>query len=316
MTAPEKECAIEVEHLSKMFGDFRAVKDICFSVRRGEVFGFLGPNGAGKSTTIRMLCGLLAPTAGGLRVGGFDVARQPLKVRSVIGYMSQRYSLYDDLTVGENIDFFGGLYGLAGRQLRERREWAVRMAGLEGREKDIAGTLAGGYKQRLALGCAVLHGPQVLFLDEPTSGVDPLTRRRFWDLIYRLAGVGITVFVTTHFMDEAEYCFRLALIQEGRITACGTPSEIKDEHYGGRVLRLRGSGVTECMDAIRGVPQVREVSFFGAGLHVTSDLPEQVKPLLLELLKRKGATVEAAEWVEPSLEDVFVKLMGCVEAGA
>jgi len=219
--------AVEVENLVKRFGDFTAVDDVSFRVRRGEIFGFLGPNGAGKSTAIRVLCGLLRPTSGLARVGGYNVARDPETVRQNIGYMSQKFSLYDDLTVEENLDFFGGVYGVPESRKREREDFVLRMAGLEDRRTTMTKLLAGGWKQRLALGCAILHEPPILFLDEPTSGVDPIARREFWDLIYQLSETGHTVFVTTHYMDEAEYCHRLALMYKGKIVALDTPAALK-----------------------------------------------------------------------------------------
>jgi len=219
--------SVVVDHLSKRFGDFVAVSDVNLRVAKGEIFGFLGPNGAGKSTTIRILCGLLAPTEGRAIVAGFDVAAEPEKVRENIGYMSQRFSLYDDLTVEENIDFFSGIYGVEKAKRPARKEYALEMAGLQGQEKTMTRTLSGGWKQRLALGCAILHEPPIVFLDEPTSGVDPIARRAFWDLIYQLSEAGQTVFVTTHYMDEAEYCHRIALLYHGKMIALGTPAELK-----------------------------------------------------------------------------------------
>jgi ABC-2 type transport system ATP-binding protein len=219
--------AVELRGITKRFGKFTAVDNVSLDVAKGEIFGFLGPNGAGKSTAIRILCGLLTPSAGSARVGGFDVARQAEQVRQNIGYMSQRFSLYDDLQVGENIDFFSGIYGVDPARVAERREYVIRMSGLEGKETMMTRLLPGGWKQRLALGCAVLHEPPILFLDEPTSGVDPIARRNFWDLIYQLSGAGQTVFVTTHYMEEAEYCHRLALMYRGKVIALGTPAELK-----------------------------------------------------------------------------------------
>ncbi len=221
--------AVEVENLVKRFGDFVAVDNVSFTVRRGEVFGFLGPNGAGKSTTIRILCGLLRPTSGVGHVSGFDISTEPETIRRNIGYMSQKFSLYDDLTVEENIDFFSGIYGVADERRDERKAYALRMADLEDRRSTMTRLLAGGYKQRLALACAILHEPPVLFLDEPTSGVDPIARRKFWELIHQLSSAGQTVFVTTHYMDEAEYCHRLALMYQGRIAALGAPAELKQQ---------------------------------------------------------------------------------------
>jgi ABC-2 type transport system ATP-binding protein len=219
--------AVEVNNLVKRFGGFVAVDRVSLAVERGEIFGFLGPNGAGKSTTIRILCGLLAPTEGSARVNGFDVATQPERVKQTIGYMSQKFSLYDDLTVAENIDFFAGIYGVARARREERKAYVLRMAGLEEKRETMTRLLAGGWKQRLALGCAILHEPPVLFLDEPTSGVDPIARRTFWDLIYQLAEAGSTIFVSTHYMDEAEYCHRIALMHRGQVIALGSPAELK-----------------------------------------------------------------------------------------
>ena len=221
------ESVIAVSGLTKRFGNFTAVDDLSFSVRCGEIFGFLGPNGAGKSTTIRMLCGLLTPTEGEAMVGGFGVSQDPERVRENIGYMSQKFSLYRDLTVRENIAFFGGVYGLAGQRLRARAEAVIDMAGLHGLEQRLTGTLSGAHQQRLALGCAILHEPPILFLDEPTSGVDPILRRMFWDLIQAMAARGSTILVTTHFMDEAEFCGRLGFITGGRLVALDRPTELK-----------------------------------------------------------------------------------------
>jgi ABC-2 type transport system ATP-binding protein len=222
--------SIEVSGLSKKFGDFVAVDNVSFKVAKGEIFGFLGANGAGKSTTIRMLCGLLNPTSGGATVGGFPVASRPEKVKERIGYMSQKFSLYEDLTVRENIRFFGGIYGLSRSRLSKRLPWVLEMAGLKGRGNTLTRELAGGWKQRLALGCALLHEPEIVFLDEPTGGVDPASRRRFWDLIYDLSVRGVTVFVTTHYLDEAEYCHRIMLMHAGKIIAGGSPRELRDRH--------------------------------------------------------------------------------------
>jgi ABC-2 type transport system ATP-binding protein len=226
------EFAVVVENLEKRFGHFVAVNRVTFQVAKGEVFGFLGPNGAGKSTTIRMLCGILAPTAGRGTVAGFDIRTQPEQIKAHIGYMSQRFSLYQDLTVEENIDFYSGIYCIPAAKKRQRKEWVLEMAGLAGHRRQLTAVLSGGWKQRLALGCAILHEPPIIFLDEPTSGVDPISRRQFWDLIYDLSGQGVTVFVTTHYMDEAEYCNRLGLIYRGELIALGTPHELKVQMAG------------------------------------------------------------------------------------
>jgi len=219
--------SVELVQLTKRFGDYVAVDQVTLEVSKGEIFGFLGPNGAGKSTTIRILCGLLAPSSGTASVAGFDVASEPEKVHESIGYMSQKFSLYDDLTIEENIDFFSGIYGVPREKRADRKRYAIEMAGLQGSESLLTRTLPGGLKQRLALGCAILHKPPIVFLDEPTSGVDPIARRAFWDLIYRLSEAGQTVFVTTHYMDEAEYCHRLALMYKGKMISLGTPAEMK-----------------------------------------------------------------------------------------
>lgn len=222
--------AVTVENLEKRFGDFIAVNKVSFRVKRGEIFGFLGPNGAGKSTTIRMLCGIITPTGGAASVIGYDVFREAEQIKAHIGYMSQKFSLYEDLTVEENIDFFSGIYQIPEANKAARKEWVLQMAGLTGHRHSLTAILAGGWRQRLALGCALLHQPPVIFLDEPTSGVDPISRRNFWDLIYQLAADGITVFVTTHYMDEAEYCDRLALIYRGELVAIGSPDELKSRY--------------------------------------------------------------------------------------
>ncbi len=223
---------IDVKNLTKKFGRFTAVNSISFGVKKGEIFGFLGPNGAGKSTTIRMLCGILRPTSGKGTVGGFSIDTQPEEIKKIIGYMSQRFTLYGDLTVEENIDFYGGIHGLSPSTKEEREKWVIKMAGLIGRENSLARELAGGWKQRLSLGCAILHRPEILFLDEPTASVDPISRRDFWDLIYILSEEGTTVFVTSHYMDEVERCHRLAILYSGKIIADGSPKELKKKFTG------------------------------------------------------------------------------------
>jgi len=298
--------AVEVRDLTKCFGAFTAVDRISLAVEEGEIFGFLGANGAGKSTTIRMLCGLLAPTSGTGLVLGTDVARDPEGVKRKIGYMSQRFSLYDDLTVAQNLHFFGGVYGLRGRAAREREAWALRMAGLEGKETRLTGELPGGWKQRLALACAVLHEPRVVFLDEPTSGVDPISRRLFWRLIDEMSASGVTVFVTTHYLDEAEYCHRLALIHAGRLVALGTVSELKSVFSGEAVLEVTSSRPGDALEAIDSAPWALETSVFGTRIHVVVDEEEQGRRLILERLGREGLAPVAIERILPSLEDVFI----------
>ncbi|MFZ1933712.1 MAG: ABC transporter ATP-binding protein [Thermoguttaceae bacterium] len=243
-TSPANDHAVVVENLEKRFGSFVAVNRISFQVARGEIFGFLGPNGAGKSTTIRMLCGILAPTAGRGTVAGFDIRTQAEQIKANIGYMSQKFSLYQDLTVEENIDFYSGIYRILAEKKRQRKEWVIEMSGLAGHRRSLTAILSGGWRQRLALGCAILHEPPIVFLDEPTSGVDPISRRQFWDLIYDLSGKGVTVFVTTHYMDEAEYCNRLGLIYRGELIALGTPHELKVEMASGTQAVVGEGGAT------------------------------------------------------------------------
>jgi ABC-2 type transport system ATP-binding protein len=300
--------AVAVRELVKRFGDFTAVDRVSFTVPRGEVFGFLGPNGAGKSTTIRMLCGILLPTAGTGQVAGFDITTQPEQIKQRIGYMSQRFSLYEDLTVAENIEFYGGVYGVAPRRLAERKQWILGMANLVGGADSLTGTLAAGWKQRLALGCAVVHEPEVLFLDEPTAGVDPVSRRSFWDLIYTVAGQGVTVFVTTHYMDEAEHCDRVGLIYGGRLIALASPVELKQRFAAGTLLEIVAAPVMEALEALAQEPAAKDVALFGAGLHVLVD-DESAIPRLRQALARPGLEVQRIEQVTPSLEDVFVSLI-------
>jgi ABC-2 type transport system ATP-binding protein len=305
---PEAIHSVVIENLVKRFGDFVAVDRLNLEVLRGEVFGFLGPNGAGKSTTIRMLCGLLKPTSGSASVAGFDVGSNPEAVRQNIGYMSQKFSLYNDLTVIENLRLFAGLYSVSSKVLKERIEWALQMANLKGQENLITGTLPGGWKQRLALGCAVLHKPSILFLDEPTSGVDPITRRQFWDLIHQMAEEGVTVFVTTHYMEEAEYCNRLALIFRGKMVALGTPSELKRNAMKGDLLLLECDPIGSAIELLQSAPGVLDAAVFGNSLHlVVSDAAKTI-PQIESFLHEHSITVLRMESIRPSLEDVFVSL--------
>jgi ABC-2 type transport system ATP-binding protein len=307
--APAGEIRIIADHLTKRFGDFVAVNEVSFEARRGEIIGFLGPNGAGKSTTIRILCGLLRPSAGRAEVAGFDVARYPERVRENIGYMSQKFSLYGDLSVMENLRFFGGVYGVKGARLAERLKFAIDMAGLEGRSDTLVADLSGGWKQRLALGCAVLHEPAILFLDEPTSGVDPESRRRFWDLIYALADEGVCVVITTHYMDEAEYCNRIALINGGRLAALGSPSELKRSAIHGQILLVEGDDPGAMLEALEGAPAVRDVAPFGSSLHIVVDDAARDLPAIKALLAERGLAWSRIEPIKPTLEDVFVQLV-------
>jgi drug efflux transport system ATP-binding protein len=307
--------AVEIEDLVKNFGAFTAVDHVSLQVKKGEIFGFLGPNGAGKSTTIRMLCGILAPTSGRGLVGGFDIYRETEKIKQNIGYMSQKFSLYEDLTVEENIDFYSGIYCLPREIRTDRKEWALQMAGLQERRTSLTHTLAGGWKQRLALGCAILHEPSILFLDEPTSGVDPLSRRRFWTLIYEMAGRGITIFVTTHYMDEAEYCDRLALIYRGKIIALGTPADLKEKFMPEAVWELETDDLVRSLEVLKSdagglrEPPLREVAVFGNTLHVVTQKGMNLASFLPPLLSDHGITIGRLEQIDPSLEDVFVSLV-------
>jgi ABC-2 type transport system ATP-binding protein len=298
--------AIEVRGLTRRFGDFVAVDDVSFSVAPGEIFGFLGSNGAGKSTTIRMLCGLLRPTSGSATVGGLDVVADPEGVKRRIGYMSQRFSLYERLTVDQNIAFFGGLYGLAGDRLAARRAFVLDLAGLRGREDVSTGALAGGWRQRLALGCAILHEPPIVFLDEPTGGVDPLSRRQFWRLIEGLADAGVGVLVTTHYMDEAEHCHRVGIMQAGRLAALGTVAELKDVFRARPILEIRAREAVRVMGALDAMAEVEKTSIFGTAVHAvlrSSDLSPQAVGGRLEAA---GIVVDGCVRVAPSLEDVFL----------
>ena len=298
--------AIESVELSKQFDSFTAVDQVSFAVGRGEIFGFLGPNGAGKTTTIRMLLGLLRPTEGRATVLGYDIVHQPEEIRRNIGYMSQRFSLYNDLTVSENLDFYGRTYGVRGEQLRQRKQFVVGMAGLERRERELTRNLSGGWKQRLALGAAILHEPDMLFLDEPTAGVDPISRRAFWDLLYELAEGGTTILVTTHYMDEAEHCQDLAFIHNGRIIAQGAPAEIKLDKMKGQVLEIDCTQPEVAIGALSETALFEEVALYGALIHVVAEDIGLHKPRIEEVLTEVGVQVRAMDVIAPSLEDVFI----------
>jgi len=301
--------AIEAKNLVRGFGNFVAVDAISFAVRQGEIFGFLGPNGAGKSTTIKMLCGILAPTSGELWVDGVDVKLFPEEAKQRIGYMSQKFSLYEDLTAAENIDFYSGIYRLPKASKKERIESILEMSGLVEERDRLAGELAGGYKQRLALGCAILHDPKIIFLDEPTAGVDPISRRRFWDLIARMAQEGKTIFVTTHYMDEAEHCDRLALINAGRIVASGTPSELKTARTEQQLLEVATSQPIKAFGVIkRAFPQASP-ALFGVNVHLTVTDRPSAENKLREVLTRESISVESVSPIPFSLEDVFCRVV-------
>ncbi len=303
----EKETSVQVTSLRRTFGEFVAVNDISFSVKKGEIYGFLGPNGAGKSTTIKMLCGLLLPSGGRGLVGSHDIITETEEIKKTIGYMSQKFSLYDDLLVEENIEFFSGMYGVTGKRRNERKDWVLRMAGLEDKRRAITKTLPAGFKQRLALGCALLHEPPIIFLDEPTSGVDPISRRNFWDLIYKMAKEGTTVFVTTHYMDEAEYCDRLALIYRGSIIAEGTPTELKVKHMSRYVLEIEVDRAFDAMTVLgkRGI----DTALFGSLLHAVVDDEKTAISEIEEVLTQAGIRMKRVDKIMPSLEDVFVALI-------
>ena len=307
--------AIDVRGLSRRFGSFEAVKNLSFSVKQGEIFGFLGANGAGKSTTIRMLCGLLRPTTGTALVGGIDVSRDPEAVKRRIGYMSQKFSLYEALTVDQNIQFFGGIYGLRGDRLDARRRFVLEMADLTDRGRTLARELPGGWRQRLALGCAILHEPRIVFLDEPTGGVDPLSRRRFWDLIGDLSRDGVTVLVTTHYLDEAEHCHRIAIIHAGQLAAMGTASELKQVFADRPIVEVQASQPVDAMALLDRHDGVEKTSLFGTAVHAVMRSREVDAARLRSALSAHGIDVHSVGVVTPSLEDVFLDVVDRVGAG-
>ncbi|MCL5772945.1 MAG: ABC transporter ATP-binding protein [Firmicutes bacterium] len=305
---PGNEFAIDVLNLSRKFGNFWAVKDISFKVKSGEVFGFLGPNGSGKTTTIKMLCGLLDPTEGTANVVGYDVKKDPEKIKKSIGYMSQKFSLYDDLTVKENLNFFAGVYGIANHQRAERIKEMVEMAGLRGREDALAKNLSGGWKQRLSLGAAILHKPPLLFLDEPTGGVDPISRRQFWDIIYELSKGGTTILVTTHYMDEAEHCGTIGLMHEGHLIAFGSPQELRDAFKKERLFEVKVSYFERAVDKFEKEKWVKEATLFGRSIHIrTGD--EFYPEAIVKLAKEAGLEIVEIREILPSLEDIFVAMI-------
>lgn len=305
--------AIVVKDLTRRFGKFLAVDHVSFTVATGEIFGFLGSNGAGKSTTIRMLCGLLKPTSGTALVGGIDVGRDPERVKASIGYMSQKFSLYELLTVDQNIRLYAELYGVDPRRFAERRRFAIEMAGLEGREGMLPRDLPGGFRQRLALGCAILHEPRILFLDEPTGGVDPISRRQFWRLIDRLSKSGVTVLVTTHYLDEAEYCHRVAVIHAGKLAALGTTSELKRVFADRPIVEIRTPQAVDVMRALDAMPDVQESSLFGTAVHAVlaggGGSADAVVGRVQSRLRDAGLEVSSVEPVQASLEDVFLDVV-------
>ncbi len=301
--------AIDVRGLTRRFGDFVAVDDLSFVVKPGEIFGFLGANGAGKSTTIRMLCGLLRPTGGTALVGGIDVAKDPEGVKRRIGYMSQKFSLYELLTVDQNIEFWGGIYGLSGARLETRRQFVLEMAGLNGREATLTRDLPGGWRQRLALGCAILHEPSIVFLDEPTGGVDPLSRRQFWDLIDRMSAAGTTVLVTTHYLDEAEHCHRIAIIQAGKLAALGTTTELKHVFSDRPIIEVQAVQPVAAMEALDRLPDVEKTSMFGTSVHAVLRSAQEPEEIIRRALAAAGLEARSVTRVMPSLEDVFLDVV-------
>ena len=297
--------AIEIKNLVKIFGNFTAVNDVSFTVKKGEVFGFLGPNGSGKTTVIRMLMGLITPTSGMGSVLGYDVSKESEKIKNRIGYMSQKFSLYEDLTVEENLNFYGEVYGLYGDKLEEKKKEILIMADLEGKGSMIVSNLSGGWKQRLALGCSILHEPEVLFLDEPTGGVDPIARRTFWDLIYKLSDSGVTILVTTHYMDEAEHCNTIGFIHYGNLLTLDTPNNMKKYAIDGDIIEIKVEDTLKTIEVLEGKENVREAAVYGAGIHVLVEADSHINELEKHLID-SNIKYSSIEKVRPSLEDVFV----------
>lgn len=308
------ETSVEVQDLTRKFGQFLAVNRISFAVQRGEIFGFLGPNGAGKSTTIRMLCGILLPTSGNGHVAGYDIMKESEEVKKHIGYMSQRFSLYPDLLARENLEFYAGIYGVAPREKSARIQQVAHLTGIRERLEDLTEILTGGWRQRLALACALLHSPPILFLDEPTSGADPISRRAFWTIIQGLAREKLTIFVTTHYLEEAEYCHRLALISDGEIVAQGTPGEMR-ERFPYPVLRVECAPLMEALALLQKEHSVGEISIWSRALHVVLLEGEKSRSKILEILSEAGVEVTGTEPLTPTLEDVFVHLTGGKKIG-
>jgi len=309
LMATNRSIIIKTEGLTKKFGEFTAVDNVSFEVQRGEVVGYLGPNGSGKTTTIRMLCGLLHPSSGHAQVNGLDIVHNTEAIKRQIGYMSQKFALYDDLTVLENLQFYAGVYEIPRATEKQQIDKILEMAGLTTRQKSISSELSGGWRQRLALGCALVHNPILLFLDEPTSGVDPLSRRRFWDLIYAMAEQGITVFVTTHYMEEAEYCDRIALIYGGKMIASGSPLELKTEVMRDKIIDLRCPEPQELIAPLKGLTEIRDAALFGTGLHLVTPDAAAAEAAVRRLLTDLNITEVAMETIMPSMEDVFISLI-------
>ncbi|MFA5005360.1 MAG: ABC transporter ATP-binding protein [Candidatus Omnitrophota bacterium] len=301
--------AVSVKDLEKRFGTFTAVNHINFEVKQGEIFGFLGPNGAGKSTTIRMLCGIYTPTSGSGTVGGFDIIKEQFKIKEHIGYMSQKFSLYDDLTVEENIDFYSRIYNIPEKERKQRKDETIKLAGIEDFRSSLTSTLSGGWKQRLALGCAIIHQPQIIFLDEPTSGVDPITRANFWSVIKDMAALGRTIFVTTHYMDEAENCNRLVMIYHGTMIAVGSPEEMKTKIMKNEILEVIMPSAEQWLEKIAKIAAIKETALFGVNIHVVTFDARAAEVELRKLFDSQGLTGYAIKKIKASLEDVFVSLI-------
>jgi ABC-2 type transport system ATP-binding protein len=307
------EYVIETNELTKTFGSTVVVNKLNLKVKKGEIFGFLGPNGSGKSTTIRMLCGILNPSGGAGTVLGYDVATEPEKIKLKIGYMTQKFSLYEDMTVDENLDFFGMVYGLDTQQRKKRKQEIIELLGLENRAKSLSGTFSGGWKQRLALGCALIHNPPLLFLDEPTGGVDPVSRRQFWEILYLLADTGVTTLITTHYMDEAERCHKLGFIHTGNLIAYGKPQEIIEKSVTGKILEIECAPLMKGLKVIQEIPGVKDVSMHRDGLHAVVDNPDEIRELIYKVLPEQGVEIKGCHEVKPSLEDIFVSLTNSVK---
>jgi len=303
------ETAIETTHLTRRFGSLVAVDDLDLKISRGEVFGFLGPNGSGKSTTIRMLCGILRPSEGTGTVGGYDIVKQPEKIKRIIGYMSQSFGLYNDLTVEENLAFYSRIYLRSWKQAKEKREAIIKSMGLDEYRHQLSARLSGGWKQRLALACAVVHEPEILFLDEPTAGIDPVSRRILWDILYDLShNMGMTLFVTTHYMEEAERCNQIGFIWRGRLVACDTPDNVKSRVMTDELLNLKCSDILKAFDILSTSDKIIDVNIYGEELHIVVQSAREGTETLHRLMKEAGVEVHLLEPIEASIEDVFVSL--------
>ncbi len=309
MNMSETDIAVSVENLEKKFGDFTAVNRINFQVKKGEIFGFLGPNGAGKSTTIRMLCGIYTPTSGKGQVGGFDIVKEQHNIKQHIGYMSQKFSLYDDLTVEENIDFYSRIYGVEAKEREKRKEETIEAAGIKEFRRSLTSTLSGGWKQRLALGCAVIHKPSIIFLDEPTSGVDPITRSNFWNIIKGMASEGKTIFVTTHYMDEAENCNRMVMIYHGTMIAMGTPQEMKTKFMKNEIVEIVMPSAENWTDKVCELKSVKETALFGANIHAVCYDAQKAMEDIKGIFTASSVKDYTLRKIPASLEDVFVSLI-------